>query len=224
MEDNNKLFVFEKKEILLIFLFVILIAIISFTLGVRTGKSLSLKSDQFSSSDINQIDLKSVDEEYVDTVVPSTGKTILNESAAKVDDQGAMESRLKEEMEKLATQDIDLEELVQDQSGVDVKIEKKEIDKSTELPDSRSVSEGRDFSGKYTIQLFAHQSQEVSQDFADGFLVKGYDVIINEASIPGKGKWYRVSIGVFSSQNEAKDYLDKEKNLFQSQDYVIKQF
>ena len=60
MEENNKLFVFEKKEVILIFLFIILIAVISFTLGVRTGKQLSLKHDGYTESDVKNINLKSV--------------------------------------------------------------------------------------------------------------------------------------------------------------------
>lgn len=220
MEDNNKLFVFEKKEIFLIFLFVVLIAIISFTLGVRTGKSLSLKHDEYSAQDVKTIDLKSVDEEYVDKVVP-TEPTMKDVEEQGTDiDQNSMEARLKEEMEKLATQDVKIQEPVKDI------LDEPEVEEPVNdtMSDTQALGEGRDFSGKYTIQLFAHQSQEVAQDFADGFLVKGYDVIINEANIPGKGKWYRVSIGVFDNQNQAKEYLEKEKGFFQSKDYVIKQF
>ena len=61
MEEQNKLFVFEKKEVVLIFLFIILIAIISFTLGVRIGKKLSLKADEYTQTDVKTIDLKSID-------------------------------------------------------------------------------------------------------------------------------------------------------------------
>lgn len=217
-ENNNKLFVFEKKEILLIFIFVILMAIISFTLGVRTGKSLSLKNDEYSASDIKNIDLKSVDEEFVDDVVKPEMK---DETISASDGQNDMEERLREEMEKLATQDI--------------KIEKNEVEKPSAIEDSttkevveknktKTTGEGGDFTGKYTIQLFSHQSQAAAQDFADGFLLKGYDVIINEAIIAGKGKWYRVSIGIFDDVNQAKDYLQKEKSLFQDKNYIISQF
>ena len=79
----------------------------------------------------------------------------------------------------------------------------------------------RNLTGKYTIQLFSHQSKETAEEFADGFILKGYDVIINEVDIPGKGKWYRVGIGVFDTVNQAQDYLDKEKSLFQKNNYLI---
>lgn len=43
MESNTKLYVFAKKEVALIFIFMILIAITSFVMGVKIGKSYSLE-------------------------------------------------------------------------------------------------------------------------------------------------------------------------------------
>ena len=117
MDESNKLFVFEKKEVFLIFLFIVLIAVISFTLGVRVGKGLSLKEDAYIKKDIDTIDLKSVDEEYVDSVVKSKKRVSdfeksLNETADNEESvsegsgQTQMEQRLREEMEKLATKNI----------------------------------------------------------------------------------------------------------------------
>ena len=231
MEDNNKLFVFEKKEVMLIFIFIILVAVISFTLGVRTGKQLSLKSDEYTSEDINNINLKSVDEEFVEDVVrkndPNTEDTSGFEKSLEENtpmtapakgNVDVMEERLKQEMEKLASEKIEIA-----------------TPSAKEMQDSNSVNESnsnnsaidsvqagtKDYSGKYTIQLFSHQSQESAQEFADGFIMKGYDVIINEVIIPGKGKWYRVRIGDFATVNKAEDYLAREKSLFQSQKYII---
>ena len=42
MEENNKVIIFEKKEIVLMFILVVVLIIISFTLGIRLGKKLSL--------------------------------------------------------------------------------------------------------------------------------------------------------------------------------------
>ena len=77
MEDNSKLFVFEKKEVVLIFVFIVVIAVTAFTLGVRIGKRLSLKEDGYTKTDVQSIDLKSVDEEYVEAVIYNTAPTQL---------------------------------------------------------------------------------------------------------------------------------------------------
>lgn len=219
MEDNNKLFVFEKKEVVLIFIFIILIAIIAFTLGVRTGKQLSLKHDEFIEEDIQNINLKSVDEEYVEGVIQEKETSGFEESmegAAEEDKQtdDSIESRLREEMEKLATEEVKISPVPKAKSPT-----KEVIKKNVETgAREKSVDE---YSGKYTIQLFSHQSKAVAEEFADGFIIKGHDVLINEVVIPGKGKWYRVGIGSFKNVHEAEKYLQKEKALFQDNKYII---
>jgi septal ring-binding cell division protein DamX len=225
MEDQNKLFVFEKKEVILIFLFIILIAVISFTLGVRIGKQLSLKSDSFTPQDVKSIDLKSIEEEQVEKLVNNdSSKNSFEDSVSKAEIgvgsvDSDMEARLKEEMAKLANEKIVIEK--NNSNNEKSSTGANELEGLDNLAEPSSGQ--NEFSGKYTIQLFSHQSQETAQEFADGFISKGYDVIINEVIIPGKGKWYRVSIGIFDDVNKAKDYLENEKNLFQSKNYIIQQ-
>ena len=227
MEDNNKLFVFEKKEVMLIFVFIVLIAIISFTLGVRTGKQLSLKQDEYTSEDIQNINLKSVEEESVEDLVKGKESSGFEKSLEEKGEHSpgqknsvdVMEDRLKEEMAKLAKEKVPF-----------VPVLEKDLEESDSAVESESNTHNeidlpapaqKDYSGKYTIQLFSHQSQESAQEFADAFIIKGYDVVINEVIIPGKGKWYRVGIGAFATVNQAEDYLLKEKDLFQSHQYII---
>ncbi len=51
--------------------------------------------------------------------------------------------------------------------------------------------------------------------------MRGYSPIINETTIDGKGTWYRVSLGLFGTVEEAKTYVKNEQSLFSGQDYVI---
>ncbi|MEE2671805.1 MAG: SPOR domain-containing protein [Bdellovibrionota bacterium] len=209
MEDQNKLFVFERKEVVLIFIFIILIAVISFTLGVRTGKSLSLKTDGYTKKDVEMIELKSETEEKVEDVAPMEAQG--GESGSPIDQQ-TIEQRIKDEMKKLAEEDVSASntnspaEPVMDESSV-----------------NDTVEVNNPYAGKFTVQLASHKTQESAQEFADAFIIKGYDVIINEANIPGKGKWYRVSLGLFDTRQEALNYISKEKSLFQDREYTINQ-
>lgn len=226
MEDNSKLVVFEKKEVILIFVFIVVISVTAFTLGVRVGKGLSLKHDGYSKDDIQSIDLKSVEEEYVDKVIDTSNKSEFESSInngkdtnQKVDE---IELRLREEMEKLA------KDKGEDSSAMNTEepaLEEDAVDPSLKVPveNSQVGSSSNQFSGKYTIQLYSNQSKSAAEDFADPFIIKGYNVIINEAIIPGKGTWYRVSIGVFGSIEEAKEYLGAESKLFKNEDYIIQQ-
>ena len=226
MEENSKLFVFEKKEVFLIFIFIIMIAAIAFTLGVKTGKQLSLKEDEYSREDIENIELKSVAEESADMATNTGDNEVFEPKKTIVDEQAELEARLKAEMEKLATGE---EEIVSDAPAaagsetITETMDEPEVSADV-APVEDLYNQDKVYENKYTIQLYSNQSEEAAKDFADGFIAKGYDVIIREAVIPGKGTWYRVSIGAFESIDDAKAYLVKEKNLFQGNNYIIQQF
>lgn len=213
MDEQNKLFVFERKEVILIFIFIVLIAVISFTLGVRTGKELSLKADGYTPEDVKSIELKSVTEENVEQVTSGGGtdfETSMDTGESPIN-QKDIEQKIKDEMKKLAEEDVP------------VKVDDKKEEVKVEDAPKTTVTSNDPYAGKYTIQLASHKTQDTAQEFADAFIVKGYDVIIKQADIPGRGTWYRVSIGAFDSRQEALQYISGNKDLFQDREYQINQ-
>ncbi|MFN8369470.1 MAG: hypothetical protein U0T83_02465, partial [Bacteriovoracaceae bacterium] len=69
MDEKTKLLVFEKKEVFLIFVFVILVAITSFTIGIRIGKNFALKQSGITPADVKNVaHLKSTEEEALESL------------------------------------------------------------------------------------------------------------------------------------------------------------
>ncbi len=62
--------------------------------------------------------------------------------------------------------------------------------------------------GAWTVQLSAYQERGEADRFAAGLRDKGYAPYIVEATIPGKGTWYRVRMGRFGSKDAASRYMD----------------
>lgn len=62
--------------------------------------------------------------------------------------------------------------------------------------------------GSWTLQLSAYQDRGEADRFAAGLRDKGYAPYIVEASIPGKGTWFRVRMGRFGSKDAASRYMD----------------
>lgn len=62
--------------------------------------------------------------------------------------------------------------------------------------------------GAWTVQLSAYQEKAEADRFAAGLRDKGYAPYIVEASIPGKGTWFRVRMGRFGSKDAASRYMD----------------
>ena len=62
--------------------------------------------------------------------------------------------------------------------------------------------------GAWTLQLSAYQDKAEADRFAAGLRDKGYAPYIVEASIPGKGTWFRVRMGRFGTKDAASRYMD----------------
>ncbi len=68
--------------------------------------------------------------------------------------------------------------------------------------------------GKYTVQLSAFSTEEEAKTAAQNFRDKGYSAFYAPGQKDGK-TWYRVSVGQFTTYQEAKDYknaLPKDNN------------
>jgi cell division protein FtsN len=196
MEENNKVIVFEKKEIVLVLIFVLVLIITSFTFGIRLGKKLGLANSGVTSEDQKSVTLKSGLEEDVEKTVAEDSKLTDEEKLRKLMEE--QQNLLKDNLEKMSS-----EEPAQSSTP------------GTENKTSSSMI------GKYTIQLGSYPNMEEAKQFAEGFSIRGYSPIINETKISGKGTWYRVSLGLFGTVEEAKSYIKAEQSLFSGQDYVI---
>lgn len=196
MDSKTKLYVFAKKEVALIFVFMILIAITSFILGVKIGKNYSLEVAGVTPEDQKKVvELLSKNEEALQDIKANP------ESSAV--DSSEIENKLQEKISaEFGTGAVTTEH--------------------DEKPNMSVAAKPHDeLSGKYTIQLGSHRTLKEAEDFAEGFKARGYNPIINQIEIKGKGTWYRVSLGAFNTIDEAKVYVTKEKSLFLGQDYNI---
>ncbi len=200
MDTKTKLYVFAKKEVALIFIFMILIAITSFVLGVKIGKNYSLELAGVTAADQKKVvELLSNKEEALQDIKKNVEAHTVESSDIEHKLQEKISSEFGSGAE--ATQAANMSTETKHESG-------KELIKDH-------------LSGKFTIQLGSHRTLKEAEDFAEGFKARGYDPIINQIDIKGKGTWYRVSLGAFVSIEEAKAYIAREKSLFIGQDYAI---
>lgn len=206
MDSKTKLFVFAKKEVALIFIFMILIAITSFVMGVKIGKNYSMEMAGVTPADQKKVvELLSNKEEDLEA--------IKKDAEAHVVESGDIEHKLQEKISAEFGSGADAGH------GAAAVGHTATQNMSTEKSHAETSKDG--LSGKFTIQLGSHRTLKEAEDFAEGFKARGYDPIINQIDIKGKGTWYRVSLGAFSNMDEAKSYISKEKTLFIGQDYTI---
>lgn len=219
MDEKTKLYVFAKKEVALIFLFMVMISVSSFIFGVKVGKSFSFADSGLEIVDKEKVEILSGQEEKVNEVVEQRRDSKDEKEVVNINEMNKrLEDRIKKELSGKNQKEVDV--------PVKAKEEKKEEVQAVgnETAESSGVVAQDSYSGKYTIQLGSHQSLKEAKEFAEGFRARKYDPIINEVELANRGTWYRVSIGVFNSVTEAKEYVQKEKSLFQGEDYVFRRF
>jgi cell division protein FtsN len=204
MDSKTKLYVFAKKEVALIFIFMILIAVTSFVLGVKIGKNYSMEMAGITPEDQKKVvELLSNKEEELSRIKANPESSTVESS----DIEHKLQEKISEEFGgagKPAT--------ATDAHGANM---------SHEATPATSTTVKDALSGKFTIQLGSHRTLKEAESFAEGFRARGYNPIINQIEIKGKGTWYRVSLEAFNSAEEAKAYVAREKSLFVGQDYTI---
>jgi cell division protein FtsN len=63
--------------------------------------------------------------------------------------------------------------------------------------------------GTFTIQVSAFKTAPEAQSYVKLLSAKGFTAHIKPASVEGKGTWYRVRVGSFTSSAAAETYKDK---------------
>lgn len=238
MNEKSNFYVFERKEIFLVILFVILIAITSFLFGLKIGSGYSFQDTGNTSSDLQQITTETKKVDFISTEEEKVQKLVKKEEASKREDiNDKIEKSLKQKMiDEFSQENKKFAKPAMD-TATEVKAENTAVAQPKVVEPAKEVvvaepevqapqmEEKEDsFAGKYTIQLSSFQSLAEAKEFAEGFKVLGYNPIINEKNIPGRGNWFRVSIGVFDSLAETKNYILKNKSLFAERDYVLTKF
>jgi cell division septation protein DedD len=229
MDQKSNLYVFEKKEVALIFLFMILIGITSFILGVKLGKSYTYQQEGFTASDRAQVEMFSKQEEHVQNVVAdqnqkkaeqekTEGKSALKEEMNSSLKKKIMEQIAKESDRGAAPNSAAVKKSNAASLGkVDKPLEKSAASVSKPAPSNDNLS------GKYTLQVGVFKESARAKNFAEGIKLRGYNTYIDE--IQGrKSLLYRVSLGVFNNVSEAKEYMVKEKSFFEGESPIIVRF
>lgn len=80
------------------------------------------------------------------------------------------------------------------------------------IPTGKSLNVGNNiykYGNYFVVQVAAFRSSSISENEAGKYRNKGYNAFVETAEIPGRGTWYRVRVGNFSTKEEAQDFIKK---------------
>jgi hypothetical protein len=75
-----------------------------------------------------------------------------------------------------------------------------------EKSERRVIPEGKPVKGVYTINIGSFRDEKNAKRVMKEWEEKGYSVLTERATVSQKGTWYRVSVGRFSSREEAQSF------------------
>ena len=210
MDNKVSLYVVAKKEAVLIFIFMFLVAATSFIFGIKVGKEHAYRESDIINQDRKKVQMLSSEKGNGADDRQDTRKRIK-------DDINSIHIRLEEEIKK---QMVEMETAAPEsfaEEPVEVNSVPSTEGMAVETPPSDSFG-----AKKYTIQLGSYRSRKDAETFAQGFIVRGYQAMIRKVDIPDKGTWFRVSLGMFDTPEQAEAYIKQEESLFQGEDYIIR--
>ena len=71
--------------------------------------------------------------------------------------------------------------------------------------------------GGYQLQVSSFPTQPEARAFADQLRARGHKAYVVEAHVPGRGTWFRVRIGPFTTQHAASQY----RSGFEAREHVV---
>jgi cell division septation protein DedD len=74
---------------------------------------------------------------------------------------------------------------------------------------SKNISKYKNY---YIVQVAAYNSYATAEVEAEKFRNQGYNAFIEIAELPGRGTWYRIKVGDFTSIKHAENFLIKNRN------------
>lgn len=211
----------EKKNYLPFIIFPLIVIVLSLALywylEFFQKKEIPVKNINISLNTANTTVIKRDYDIPVSTPYPlQTEGTTLNQNAA------TSEEVVKEDVKK---EDVVINEQIDKQP--EVKIEKKEVkpEPPAKIPDIKPLSSttttltkpkalnvGNNifkYGDYFVVQVASFRASSISENEAGKYRNKGYNAFVETAEIQGRGTWYRVRVGNFSTKEEAQNFINK---------------
>lgn len=211
-DKKHHVFLYDRKEIYVLVLLGIMIAVFAFTLGVHLGKKVGGKEGAAHLQDHAAIETSQ--DELPNRVEIAEQSRGVNEAT----DQ-ALNRALHDEVAKTG---IKLEEYRQtelpDQSKTPVAgattLESAQKKSNTTLKQEAPV-------GQYTLQIGSYPTLEEAAKVASSLEALGIKTFFRNVEIPSKGKWFRIYSGGFKTQNEAESAGERYKKQHVIDSFIV---
>lgn len=204
----------NRLEKVIVFMLVVLISLLSFSVGVISGKGLSDK----------QFALESLDKKHSQAL---TGDDFKDEATADLTEEEIQQ--LANAALEAAETDAEAKDGATDEkapasvAAVAPSAEKSSVAAVPTADENRaptSVKKQMPMNLDYTVQVASYPTLNDAETMSTSLVKKGFPAFPIKVSIKGQD-WYRVSVGSFKTKKEAVDYQDTLKKQGVVKDAVV---
>lgn len=215
MERKQRLFIYDRKEMVVLILLGVAVAFFAFTLGIHLGKRVPPKPTTVA---------QQPEAAPVATVPDQTPNRQEFQEQSKNVAQAVDESLSQSLHEEVQRTGIKLDTPRQ----VELPNKVRTSERGAATPEAKKAEPAvADFAaaqrpaphGKFTLQIGSYPSVQEAKDQVEAVEALGLKPYLRSAEIKGKGKWYRVYLGGYEEKAEA----EKAGEKFRSQ-HVIDKF
>lgn len=210
MARKQRLFIYDRREMGVLILLGVMIALFAFTLGLHMGKRVGPAASQGS--------VHLPDTPIADTTMDAVPDRVeINEQSKGA--QQAAEQVLNESLQgevartglKLdPSHQVDLPRKPKDTKAGATTLESPEGQTVAAVLPALARSAPK---GKFTLQIGSYPTLEEAKSQLQALESQGAEPFLRTAEVTGKGKWFRVYLGGFESkkqaESQAQDYLKK---------------
>ncbi|MCC7442843.1 MAG: SPOR domain-containing protein [Bdellovibrionales bacterium] len=187
MDPRSRFFVYDRKEMVLLILLGVAVALFAFTLGIHLGKTVGEGA-------------RSAQEPPVALLTPGQDRVPTRPDFAEQEKKvaGAADETLFQELhDEVGKSGVQLNPPRQ------VKLPEQAISEKAPAAEGTSPADSDHPSGRFTIQVGSFPSAAEASAKAAALSSAGMQPFVRAAEVPGKGEWHRVYIGGFGSEAEA---------------------
>jgi cell division septation protein DedD len=191
MDQKQRLFIYDRKEMIVLVLLSVMVALFAFTLGVHLGKNIG-HAERVGANPSGSTPAATVPDE-----VPN--RQDLTEQAPGAPD--VVDENLSRALhDEVAKTGIKLDH----PRPVELPETQKKTAQDAPLAlESIAAAKRPSPSGHYTLQVGSHQKLNEAKDQVDALEALGLRPFLRAVDLETKGRWYRVYLGGFVSREDA---------------------
>lgn len=199
MQQKQRLFIYDRKEMGVLLLLALLVAIFAFTLGVHLGKRVGAGEAQ---TDLAAATLAATEEDPV----PVAQDLADQNRGAQVESDDVLDKAAHDEVGRTGLKasvrrQVELPEQSKAEK-INALAEPENAVADASLQSLAAVTRAAPI-GKYTLQIGSHSKIETAREQISRAEAGGLKPLMRVVELPGRGRWYRIYIGGYTGKDIA---------------------